>query len=408
MEVSLQDVLNAREARVNLQHRLLREYQKPLLALTMNMAGPVKRTRCSDFAFWAAAEKVHGGLDILWEELTDAPTGLEALWVCASSAEEVKQWAMEWETEQPVGRLYDLDVIDIDGRKLSRPVARTCLVCGGPAGPCARSRAHGLFAIQAATKTLLQDFACTHLADLAIQSLMEEVELTPKPGLVDRRNNGAHKDMNLSLFRRSAESLRPYFQQAVALGLEREDCMPALQAAGRDAETVMLTATEGVNTHKGAIYAFGLLLAAMGNRLVRGGDIFFVAAALAGAGLPPEKTTHGGQALACYGAKGARGEALAGFPSARRAWAAMRRGPYAALLTLLAEVEDTNLLHRGGKSGLSFVQREAAAILAGPEEEFVSRLEALDDACIRQNLSPGGCADLLALAFFLKHTEKLI
>jgi len=409
-EVTLQEVLDAREERVSRQRRLLAEYGEPLLGFTMNIAGPVKRSALGDFAFRDALALLRGhlGAALLHAELTDAPAGLEAILVCALPAPALKDLAVTLETARPVGRLYDLDVIGTDGGKLSRAAPRTCLVCGGPVGPCARSRAHGLAAIQAATAALLRDFAAERLAELGVSALLDEAELTPKPGLVDRRNTGAHRDMDLELFRRSAQSLEPYFRQAVALGLERADCMAALQRAGLAAEKAMLAATGGVNTHKGAIYAFGLILAAMGSVLARGGDLFRTAAALARAGLPPRGDTHGSRVTARYGAAGARGEAMAGFPAARRAWRVLSEqgdDPLAALLALLAEVEDTNLLHRGGPEGLRFVQQQAAAILAGPAEDRLAGLEALDSACIARNLSPGGCADLLALALLLRRTE---
>ena len=165
----------------------------------------------------------------------------------------------------------------------------------------------------------------------------------------------------------------------------------------------MLAATGGVNTHKGAIYGFGLLLAAMGSRLVRGGDVFETAAALARAGLPPAEDTHGGRARRRYGAVGARGEALAGFPHVRRAQESMHaHGVSGALLTLLAEVEDTNLLHRGGREGLRFVQEEAQKILAAHETAWPALLERLDDECVARILSPGGSADLLAMALLIE------
>lgn len=407
-EVTLQAILDARDARAAAQQRLLASHHSPLLSLTMNIAGPVKRSPLSDFAFFEAARAVERALPgrLLARELTDAPTGLEALWACDAPAEELKALAVALESRPPAGRLCDLDVIGTDGRKLSRETPRTCLVCGGPVGPCARSRAHGLPAVQAAARELLEAFAVQRLAALAVEALIREVELTPKPGLVDRRNNGAHRDMDLPLFRRSAAALEPYFRQAAALGLARPDCMGPLQAAGLEAEQAMLAAAGGVNTHKGAVYAFGLILAGLGSLLARGGDLFGTAAALAGAGRPPSGETHGGQAALRYGAAGARGEALSGFPHARRAWAGLREGgPFRALLTLLAEVEDTNLLHRGGEAGLRFVQGAARDILAGPPEQYLPRLERLDDACIARNLSPGGSADLLALALLLQRTE---
>lgn len=404
-ETALWEVLVAREARAASQRRLLEQFGRPLLGLNMNIAGPVKRGGLIDFAFWEALAALRSrlGSALVYEELTDAVSGLEAILVCDMPAAELKKLAMELEDARPVGRLLDLDVIETDGRKLSRREPRRCLVCGGPAAPCARSRAHGLPAVQAAADRLLRDFAAERLAELAVEALVEEVELTPKPGLVDRRNRGAHQDMDLALFCRSAHSLRPYFRRAAELGMDRRDCMDELQAAGLAAESAMLAATGGVNTHRGAVYAFGLVLAAAGSRLVRGGDLFETAAGLAAAGAPPPGDSHGGLARTRYGASGARGEALSGFPHARRAWEVLsRQSVYAALLTLLAEVEDTNLLHRGGLEGLAFVRESAAAILTGPAAEYVPRLEELDNACIARGLSPGGSADLLALALFLR------
>lgn len=411
-EITLQEVLDAREARASAQRQLLDTYRYPLLCLTMNIAGPVKRWGTVDLVFRAAEAELDRCLQgrVLKKYQTDAATGLECIWACNVPAPELKALAMELETNCPVGRLYDLDVIGTDGRKLSRPTPRTCLVCGGPATPCARSRAHGLDAILAATRTLLNDFAADHLAEAAVQSLIDEVELTPKPGLVDRYNNGAHRDMDLGMFHRSAKALAPYFREAVSLGLTSDDCMPALQQAGLRAEETMLGTTGGINTHRGAIYAFGLVLAALGGVLSRGGDVFTRASALASAGLPAPDTTHGAQAKAKYHAGGARAEALSGFPHGQMAWSVLHEhsgNPLPALLTLLSQVEDTNLLYRGGSEGLAFVQREAAAILAGPPDQYIPRLKELDAACIARNLSPGGSADLLALGLLLYRTESI-
>ena len=410
-EITLQEVLCARDLRAASQRRLLAAYGLPLLGFTMNIAGPVKRSRLGDFAFREGLEALRRQLGgrVLHQEVTDRKTGLEALLVCSLPAEELKALAMDLESGSPAGRLCDMDVIAPDGGKLSRPAPRTCLVCGGPAAPCARSRAHGLPAVQEAAQALLEDFAAQRLAELAVQALLEEVDQTPKPGLVDRNNRGAHRDMDRDLFHRSARSLLPYFRRAVTLGLERADCMGSLQKAGLAAERVMLAETGGVNTHRGAVYAFGLILAAMGSRLARGGDVFAGAAALAESGLPPAAGSHGQRARQCYGASGARGEALAGFPHARHAWAALARpgGRDAALLTLLAEVEDTNLLHRGGPEGLALVQSRARTILAGSPPAYEAGLLDLDRACIARNLSPGGSADLLALALFLGRTEAV-
>lgn len=409
-EVSLQQILDAREERLDRQQQLLAAWGKPLVSFTMNIAGPVKRSGLADLAFRAGLARLETALGAaLAGEVLDLPTGCEAQLVYDLPAELIKERCVRLEDSE-VGRLYDLDVILPTGEKLSRETPRTCLVCGGPAAPCARSRAHGLEAVQAATKKRLSDFAADYLAELAVDTLITEVDLTPKPGLVDCNNNGAHTDMDRSMFHRSAKALLPYFRKAVVLGMEREDCMPSLQQAGIQAEKDMMYATEGVNTHRGAIYGFGLILAALGNRLTRGGDIFAHAAALAAAGEPSDKDSHGALAKRRYGAGGAREEALAGFPHARCACEVLREQEgdlLPALLTLLAEVEDTNLLHRGGSEGLKLVQEEARDILGGPAAEYIERLQTLDQTCIQMNLSPGGCADLLALGLLLYRTRVI-
>ena len=411
-EITLEDVLNARDLRADNQRRLLQVYHLPILSITMNIAGPVKRNNLIDYAFRFCLSTLENllGDRIIHQKSIDAATGLESILVCAIDAQALKTIAVSLETDSPVGRLWDLDVIDTDGTKLSRDVPRTCLVCGGPAAPCARSRAHGLHAIQAATDRLLKEFAADHLAELAVQALIDEVELTPKPGLVDRRNSGAHRDMDLPMFYRSAKCLAPYFHCAVELGMETPDCMDRLQSAGIAAEAVMLQETGGVNTHRGAIYAFGLLLAALGSKLVYGGDVFSHVSALAAAGSPPSDASHGGKARLRYGAEGARGEALAGFPSARDISCKLSDNKYnyfAVFLTLLSQTEDTNLLHRGGTDGLHFVQQRAKDILKGPANEYRQKLLELDTLCIEKNLSPGGSADIFALALLIHRTRSI-
>lgn len=407
-DVTLAEMLDARESRASRQQHLLHRYGMPLLSFTMNLSGPVKRSKLSDLLFWVVLESLEQSLGdaLIHREITVADTGLEALLVCALPPEKLKTLAVGLEEVQPAGRLCDLDVFTPEGTVLSRKILRPCLVCGGPAKVCARSRAHGLEAVQAAADTLLRDFAVKHLAALAVNALIWEVELTPKPGLVDREGPGAHRDMDLELFHRSARCLEPYFQQAAVLGLEQRDCMTELRRTGRRAEETMLACTGGINTHKGAVYAFGVMLAALGGVLAEGGDVYRRAAALAEAGPPPD--TPDAAARARYGAGGARGEALAGFPNARRAQAVLRdRGPFAALLTLLSQVEDANLLRRGGAEGLSLVRGQAASILAGAPELYVPCLRELDNLCTVRGLSPGGSADLLALAKLLDSTRGI-
>ena len=408
VNVTLEDILRARDGRADAQRRLLHSHRLPLVSFTMNIAGPVKSSPLIELAFDAGLAALYGTLgQPVTAEIIRPSTGCEALLVYDRPAAELKAACLMLETAAPIGRLYDLDVLDTDGSKLSRPEPRTCLICGGPVTVCSRSRAHGLDAIVGRTHEILADFAAGYLAALAAKALTEEVRLTPKPGLVDERNNGAHSDMDLPLFLRSIDALTPYFRQITALSLSGADAA-ALQAAGLAAEAAMFRTTGGVNTHKGALFSFSVLLAALGRCLAEGGDVFAHAAALT-AELTPPQNTNGSAVALRHQVGGARAEALAGFPTARKAAALLQtHDPLTVLLWLMAHTEDTNLYYRGGAEGAAFVKAQAAAILAAPPKQRAALAQALDDALIDRWLSPGGSADLLALALFLRSLPPML
>ena len=407
-EAEMGEILQAREARAEQQKQLLSRFGKPLISFTMNIPGPVKDNPLIRFAFRAGLVKLRQRLgEAAFQQQLCAAAGCQAFLVYARPAAELKAACMAIEEEGEIGRLYDLDVLGADGVKLSRGQERKCLLCGGPAMACARSRAHGLDALVNRTGEMLSDFAAGHLAQLAVQALLEEVRFTPKPGLVDQRNPGAHRDMSLALFQRSAQALMPSFRRFAALGLEGASPL-RLQEAGLEAERAMFAATGGINTHKGAIYSMALLLSAAGETLSRGGELFAIAARTARA-LPAPVNTNGSAVRSRYGVGGVRGEAAAGYPTLRACWRVLRQeGALAALLWSMAHLEDTNLYHRGGASGAAYVRQAAADILSAPPSCREALALALDDQLILRNLSPGGSADLLALALLLQKWEKLL
>jgi holo-ACP synthase/triphosphoribosyl-dephospho-CoA synthase len=348
-------------------------------------------------------------------------TGCEAFWLLDEEGARVKAMLERVEDSFPAARLYDFDVILPGGSKLSRAEGRRCLICDSLAAECARSRRHGLEEVKRATADLLRGFCARRLAEAAHDSLLDELYTTPKPGLVDMNNNGAHTDMDVPLFEKSADALAPYFEDAALLGMDR--CgIALLRERGIRAEAEMFAATGGVNTHKGLIYSMGLLLAGMGRCLIEGGSCTSRAADLAreDAEIRLKETlaapvTNGGAVYRTYGARGATGEAAAGFPDALYC---MERlifyrdsgcdEPAAlALCDSMASLEDTNLLHRGGREGLDHVMHASACISGMPAEKRVEALNALDRDLISRRLSPGGSADMLALAFLLDRWHTL-
>lgn len=247
---------------------------------------------------------------------------------------------------------------------------------------------------------------------LAEEALWQELELTPKPGLVDKRNNGAHRDMDHALFARSIAAITPWLFRFTELGNAHAD-KPAteqlrlLRPMGIACEQAMYAATDGVNTHKGGIFALGLLCFAAGrvknataerlccevSHLCRG----LVSRELAGRS---GQATAGERQYQQYGLTGARGEAESGFATVRKALAAWNRSSlHDLLLRLMAHNQDSNLVSRGGMEGLCYVQGYARELLATGWDR--DALVAMDNALIERNLSPGGSADLLSVGWVL-------
>jgi len=266
------------------------------------------------------------------------------------------------------------------------------------------------------------------LGEHVVAALTEEVTLAPKPGLVDIRSRGAHHDLDWELMCASALALQPTFTELARAGLEMQS-MPALRerigAIGRDGEARMLDATRGVNTHRGAIWALGLLVTAAAGEpadltphriAARAGSI----ARFPDRHAPALTGNKGEQACLDYNVGGARGQAQAGFPHVVEAALpelsrSRLRGDSEtaarlnALLAVMASLDDTCVLARGGRSALAEMQdgarrvleHDGAASLAGRRH-----LKMLDLRLVELHVSPGGAADLLAAALFLNRLQS--
>jgi len=410
MRNKIESILTAREDRRQMQKKFLADGCDPLLCFTMNIPGDDKNTPLSRLTFRqgvSVLEERICGLRVLDVRYTAA--GPEGYFTANTDAHSLKTIAMEIEETHPVGRLFDLDILTGSGEKLNRSKRRSCIVCGGDIDVCVRSSAHTVEDAASVAETMMKNYAADYLADTAVQVLLDEVQLTPKPGLVDADNSGAHQDMSLPLFRESAQCLWSYFRTAVLLGMENEECMEPLQSAGVQAEKTMFSVTGGINTHKGAIYAFGLILSAIGSCITFGSEIFSTASLLASMGKDSGNETHGGQVRRQYRKCGARYEATEGFPNAISAYNVLQEtgSPHRALLWLIASLPDTNLLYRGGLDGLVFAQELAKKTQALPDEMLPAGIRDMDLRLTERNLSPGGSADLLALAMFLLRTENI-
>lgn len=247
------------------------------------------------------------------------------------------------------------------------------------------------------------------VADLAERALRLELDTTPKPGLVDRQDNGAHKDMDYALMSKSISALRPYLTR---LAVESaKDIDPAkIKEIGIEAEKAMLKATGGVNTHKGALFCIGLSVAAASYLASTTGSVeaysFKELVSRAASEIPSARGTHGAEAKRSFKAVGALENARAAYPELFTDWLpyylSLEGDPFRChktLLHIMTTLDDTNILHRRGAEGLAHAEAEAARLL---EDFSESGLSSLNKDFIRENISPGGSADMLSLTIFIE------
>ncbi len=449
---SLEDILRAKEERAERQKYIIGETGKDgdrfcLISFTLNIAGAVKNCSLFSRAFRSGDEAIEkalegAGIRTGRKSRFTGGAGREMMAAVFEEAKKVKALTCEIEETHPLGRIFDIDVIDEDGLKVSREALdasrRRCLICGRPAFRCARSRAHRVEdvlkrQIEIVTEGLADEGA-ELISGLAEDALTEEAHIGPKPGLVDRFGRGAHRDMDEAAFIMSAKALRPYFRDCAYAGIHLEGSgdrgvLNRLKELGIQAEKTMLSVTAGANTHKGAIFSMGIFSCAAGMCVGSfDGSSFKDKVKILGKAMSQlieeeESSTAGARALRDYGIGGIRKEAALGYPSVfgtgvpvftselRRGMGG-RKEEIAALKTLLGLIavsEDTNIIARGGIEGYRWLKEQAEKNLgAMSEDELIGALTDMDRECVEKNISPGGSADLLGLTLFTVHATYFL
>ena len=268
------------------------------------------------------------------------------------------------------------------------------------------------------------------LAQAATNALLQEVNLAPKPGLVDPISTGAHKDMTKDTFYKSIEALRPYLLAYAKAGSLHNgtslDLFNELRTLGKQAEDAMMATTNHINTHKGANFSFALILGATAHTKGNIPEALHYCHLMTRhlievdfANLDQkEHLSYGEKLYVEHGITGIRGEAATGYPSLAKALdyyqsiehLSKRHRDLLLLLYLMSFVEDGNIIHRGGIDAYKQVQKEAQQLFEEAqtltEAQLTNRLEDYDNILIERNLSPGGSADLLSLTFFLEQIQK--
>ena len=348
------------------------------------------------------------------------------------SLPDLKQLCEAFEERHPLGRFLDVDLTDEQGNALSSGKSKPCFFCQDqPAISCRRNHSHDpgelrsyMFSkMLAYCQSERESILAKRLSALALKSLLHEIALSPKPGLVDRFGNGSHTDMNFLTFVDSTAAIAPWLEELVRLGFlfceaDPAKALPAIREIGLRMETEMYKATCHINTQKGIIFLMGLSLFACG-RLFKEYEHFdegrfqtivrevckdIVKKELVD--MVRYDRTHGEEIYHRHGFSGARGEAEGGFPTVFEnglPWLdrselpgdqAMQR----CLLSIAARNNDTNILYRRGPAVLRTFQ-ELCRVAAVDFNDH--NYQAVLDFCSVENISPGGSADLLAISIFV-------
>ena len=436
---TLDAILKAKEGRALKQKELLARFPlASLISLTINIPSLIKLSHEAVVIHEIAYQSIlsllrEEGIELLLCESKIAPTGVESLFVCSADAKMLKVLTCSLEQAHPLGRLMDIDVLDFSSSIFSRDQLglskRQCFVCNDTAHLCARAQKHSYTELNLHIKRLVEKHAFANSIALWCERAMQkEVELTPKPGLVDRSNSGAHQDMDIYTFYASIKAIKSFIPRLIQTAHmyaheEAKICFKRLREIGIDCEQAMFEVTKGVNTHKGMIFCLAILCGAIGR--IHGNhenltyqNVHVHMKALCH-NLVEDDLVHakpnsaGARFFYESGSTGIRGIAQSGF-----AIIFEKSLPYykaceqeegeeialkKTLLLLISELDDSTLWSRGGMEGLSYAKAQARERLhrINEMEMLDACLNDFDRAMIEKNLSPGGSADLLAMTWLL-------
>ncbi len=366
----------------------------------------------------------------------------------AENPKEIKALFENFEANHPLSRLIDVDIFSSEGLPISSNKAKKCLICSKPAIVCMREQNHSLEELREEINNRMVSFLKERRKELirqeitlyATKALMYEVSVTPKPGLVDRYSQGCHTDMDFFTFISSSSALSYYWREIVDLaavwdGKEKEKTLRGLRTTGIKMEESMLSATEGVNTQKGAIFLLGFTAFACAYRIINNQEpsdenISSVISYLNANAVEKELInntsggSHGEKVFNKYGkelAGGIRLEVEGGLPTifnislpvlkelakteenTEQWWNTTLKE---VLLHLMAKNNDTNILFRSNADILAETKQLAHICIEKESLERIKQFEILNDFCEQHNISPGGSADLLAVTCFIYWVQK--
>lgn len=441
-------ILDARENRYNNIVNIINKYNYPVVCGKINYPGNMKNTVESDMVFDELENLLIREFEknIVYSQKLEGFDGNSLLLVVNINYLKAKEISIKIEENHTLGRIFDIDIYIENGEPVSRDVInkekRKCIVCNNDARVCIKERKHETREIISITNNLINSYFdkkfCNHIKQIALKSILFEVSASPKPGLVDRYNNGAHKDMNFFTFIESSVVIQDTFYKCAKLGIESNEknidkILDYARPIGMDSENNMLKATKGINTHKGIIFSIGLIAVAAGIIYAQNREfsinsieicikISEIAKGITKRELQEKQCnkTYGEKLYKKYKVKGIRGEVESGFLTVRKHGLPLFRKLserkiclndilVQVLLNLMMHSEDTNVIGRHDLDTLNYVKNRAqkALELGGMlTEEGKKEIHKMDKDFIERNISPGGAADLLAVTTLLYFLEE--
>lgn len=468
----MNSILRGREKRVIKRKQFIEKNLEAnsFICLTINMPGLDKRNEFSKKLFYDAKKTIQQLLEqkdiaVIDDLKFTNEAGDVFLLAAAVNPEKLKKIVLKIEEEHISGRLFDIDIYNKNDISVSRSdinyPPRKCFICNQNAKVCIRTAKHCSQEIKKHLEKEKNKFdnylekkinkAALVIEEIAYKSVLKELFTTPKPGLVDLDDQGSHDDMNIDTFLKSSKAIKPFFSKFFKIGANyflQADKFDRLRKIGKKAEIEMFKATAGINTQKGIIFSFALITAAVGEIFSRGIDFKreniaieiskvvknwttgLVEAELAAKVeqringenhfVSKSKLTHGQLIYLKYGISGARGEAETGFENIiKYALPELKKyieaGYYQnlcsiqALISLISEVDDSNILFRSDIQTLRYIQnkfkqlKDNGGIL---KQSGKKEYKKLCNFIKEKSVSPGGSADLLAATHLFFNIEK--
>jgi holo-ACP synthase / triphosphoribosyl-dephospho-CoA synthase len=415
MTDSLQRHLQLKEELVSLKQSLYEQYQLPIISIQANYPGEQKLNGWSAYTVLTFAKQIESHFTILKKQLIFNELGPLVLMIISEDPLALKHFTILLETTHPLGRCVDIDVFEKD-RPLSRMdydiQERPCLICDQIARECIITRKHSLQEVTQAFHTLLLS-SLQSIEESIRFALLCECMLTPKFGLVTPLTQGSHHDMDIYTFIQSIDAIVPYFKKVDNIDTSQsiESIFQELRRLGQDIEKVMFETTHGINTHKGAIFLFLMILMAQRLPYSLTQAIKLLAQPLNDDFKSMSKInplTEGERQYHQYQTLGVRGWVLnGGEPLLSQALNYYTSKPDShhhqvnTLLLIMSECEDSTIIKRSGIQGLKEFQKKALEAFENPQLWL-----SFESYCLESKLSAGGAADIFALVLYLSHSQE--